>query len=253
MSNHSTTTRANLLAQMASDSSVTTDVLADEERQFEESRLVGPPPITHLEESEAPAYVLTNAKRGIGLGSKRNTTSPDSNRGTVCLVTGRRTLCLVGTRPDDEIIEVPHESVAAVSSHTGWRANRLEIRTPRKMYHIWVDRHADETVAAAAKFIDEHRQNEPEEITGQDGASRVMWRGQPVRQATGTAGNEHTVGDTDESDAVDTDKAVEEPAAVDAGDGTDGSGREFTVSTVLTGLGGAGYLLKGGLGGDGNE
>jgi len=244
MSNHSKTTRANLLAQMATDSSVTTDLLAGEERQFEESRLVGQPPITYLENSEAPAYALTNKKRGVGLGSKRNTVTPDSNRGTVCLVTGRRTLCIVGTKPDDEVIEVPHESVAAATSHTGWRANRLEIRTPRKIYHIWVDRHADETVAAAAEFIDEHRQKEPEEITKQDGASRVMWRGRPVKQATGESSSGHKPDDTvEESDAGSTDDPVS----------TDNAGRGSAVGAALTGLGGAGHLLNGGLGGEGNE
>lgn len=184
MTDNSTVTRANLIAQMADDCSVTTDVLADEERQFEKSRLAGPPPITHLEGSEAPAYVLTNEKRGIGMGSKRRTTQPDSDRGTVCLVTGRRTLCLVGSEPDDEIIEIPHESIADVSAHTGWIANRLELRTPLKIYHVWVDRRADQTVTDAADFIDEHRQEEPTEISRRDGASRITWRGQPVEPGT---------------------------------------------------------------------
>lgn len=180
MSDQSTVTRANLLAQMASDPSVSTDVLADQERQFDESRLVGPPPVAHLSESEAPAYVLTNAKRGIGMGSKRRTTEPDGDRGTVCLVTGERVLCVVGTAPDDEVFDVPYESVAAVNAHTGWLANRLEVRTPRKAYHVWVERGAEDTVTEAAAFIQERMTEDPEKLSRQDGASRVTYRGRPA-------------------------------------------------------------------------
>lgn len=180
MSDQSSVTRANLLAQMASDPSVSTDVLADQERQFDESRLAGPPPVTHLSESEAPAYVLTNAKRGIGMGSKRRTTEPDGDRGTICLVTGARVLCLVGQTPEDEVFDVPYETVAAVKGHTGWLANRLEVRTPRKAYHVWVERGADETVVEAAAFIRERLNEDPEELSRQDGASRVTYRGRPA-------------------------------------------------------------------------
>ena len=180
MSNESPVTRANLLAQMASDPSVSTDVLADQERQFDESRLSGPPPVTHLTESEAPAYVLTNAKRGIGLGSKRRTTEPDSDRGTICLVTGERVLCLIGMEPEDEVLDVPYKHVASVSGHTGWLANRLEIRTPRKAYHIWVERNSNETVMEAESFIKDRMAQDPEELSRQDGASRVTYRGSPA-------------------------------------------------------------------------
>jgi len=186
MSGESPISRANLLAQMASNRTVTTDVLADEERQFVESRLVGPPPVERLGQSEAPAFVFTNEKRGIGLGSKRNTTAPDSDRGTVTVVTGRRILCLVGTEPDDEAIEVPIESVAAATAHTGLFANRLEIRTPRKAYHVWTDRNTDDVLAAAAEFIEDRMFDDPEELTRRDGASRITYRGQSIDQTPGS-------------------------------------------------------------------
>lgn len=186
MSNKSSITRANLLAQMVSDPSVTTDVLADQERQFEESRLAGPAPVERLEESESPAYVLTNAKRGIGLGSKRRTTEPDDDRGTIFLVTGRRILCIVGSEPDDETFEIPYDSVASVTPHTGWLANRLEIRTPLKAYHCWTDRKDDDVVHAAAEFIDQRAAEDPEELSRRDGASRITYRGQPTGNQTDT-------------------------------------------------------------------
>jgi len=191
MKGQSPITRANLLAQMASNRTVTTDVLADEERQFAESRLVGPPPVERLEKSEAPAFVFTNAKRGIGLGSKRRTTAPDSDRGTVALVTGRRVLCLVGTEPEDELIEVPIESIASATGHTGLLANRLEIRTPRKAYHIWADRTTDEAVQAAAEFIEDRMFEEPEQLERRDGANRVTYRGRSIDETPDTTQTEN--------------------------------------------------------------
>ncbi|MEF8821123.1 MAG: PH domain-containing protein [Halovenus sp.] len=195
MNDQSLISRANLLAQMASNRTVTTDVLADQERQFVESRLVGPPPVERLDKSEAPAFVFTNQKRGIGLGSKRNTTAPDSDRGTVVVVTGRRILCLVGTEPDDEVVEIPIESIAAATAHTGLLANRLEIRTPRKAYHIWTDRNTDDVLAAAAEFIADRMFDDPEELARRDGANRITYRGQSIDQTPDNTPSQATPAD----------------------------------------------------------
>ena len=166
--------------------------------------LAGDPPIEYLEESEAPAYVLTNQKRGIGLGTKRTTTEPDSDRGTVCLVTGRRTLCLVGQDPKDEVFSIPHESVAAVSAHTGLLANRIELRTPRKAYHCWVGRRVDGSLLEAiVEYVRARMHEEPEEIDRADGASRFTYRGSAVegtstdRTETATASEETTTASED--------------------------------------------------------
>ncbi|MFW5974273.1 MAG: hypothetical protein ACOCPZ_02700 [Natrialbaceae archaeon] len=179
-------TRANLLAQMASDPSVTTDVLADTERQFPDGRLAGDPPVAYLAESESPAYVLTNEKKGIGLGTKRNTVSPDRDRGTVIVVTARRTLCLVGSEAGDETFTIPHSAVAWVSSHTGLFANRLELRTPAKAYHCWAERATGEAqLEAATEFVDERITDDPTPIAGDDEASVVNWRGGTVTSGAG--------------------------------------------------------------------
>lgn len=186
MTGGSEITRANLLAQMASDPSVTTDVLADTERQFPDGRLVDDPPVAYLAESESPAFVLTNAKKGIGLGAKRNTVSPDRDRGTVILVTARRTLCLVGTEPEDETFTIPHGAVAWVSYHTGLFANRLELRTPAKAYHCWTERSTgDSQLEAVTAFIDERLTDDPTPIAGDDDASVVTWRGGTVKSGAG--------------------------------------------------------------------
>ncbi|WP_232342959.1 PH domain-containing protein [Halosimplex litoreum] len=172
--------RAMTLAEMAPHPSVTVGVLAGREEAFPEGRLHRPP-VTRLDGTEAPAYVLTNAKRGIGLGTKRNTTKPAGDRGTAVVVTDRRTLCLVGGDEEDSVVEVPHDSVVAASYHTGLLANRFVLRTPRKQYHCWAKRSTSESLlAAAAEYVEERTSESPEEIEIDDGANQLTYRGQPI-------------------------------------------------------------------------
>jgi len=179
--------RAETLAEMAPDDSVTVEVLAGFEGRFTSETPLSQPPVSYLEDAEAPAYVLTNGNRGIGLGSKRNTVSPASDRRTVLLVTGRRTLCLVGGHSEDEVISVPHESVAEIEYTTGFRRHRIVIRTPRQLYHCWIHRKVGESLlAATTEFIEDRRPDEgkPEDT---DEASVVMYRGRPVRLHSGAS------------------------------------------------------------------
>jgi|GEM_PF-660487 len=173
--------RAMTLAEMAPNRSVRFEILAGREEGFSGSRLHDPP-VTYLEGTEAPAYVLTNGKRGVGVGTKRNTTSPADERGTAILVTGRRTLCLVGQERSDEVIEVPHETVAEASYHTGLLGHRLALKTPRKQYHCWVSRSTDESVLArATEYVRERMPDAPyeDEPDGTETAD-FTYRGQPV-------------------------------------------------------------------------
>lgn len=199
MVEESNVTRAHMLAQMASSNSVTTDVLADEERQFPDGRLAADPPVAYLREGEAPAFVLTNAKRGIGLGAKRSTVEPDKNRGAAVLVTGRRTLALVGQDDGDVTYSLPHESVAWASGHTGFLANRLELRTPAKAYHCWVERSIPDSVLEnVVSFIEQRTVDDPDPISGDKEASVMNWRGSSVSPGASTeqSGTEET-GNTD--------------------------------------------------------
>jgi len=174
--------RARTLSDIAPDGSVTAPLLSGREGRFSTPPL-HEPPVSYLEPTESPAYVLSNAKRGIGLGSKRNTVSPVSDHETVILVTGRRTLCLVGQTSTDRVLEIPHESIAEASYKTGFRANRLALKTPRNIYHCWVHRRTDEErLAAVTEFIEDRQQETPEEIESDDNASRVLYRGLPVKQ-----------------------------------------------------------------------
>lgn len=185
MSEQSARERAELLSQMAPHSSVRTSVLMGDETGFPEGRLTGEPPVTYLEETEAPAFILTNSKRGVAVGTKRNQTTPDDDRGTVILVTGRRTLCLVGAEPTDQRFEVTHPSVAAVSYHTGFLANRLEIRTSRRVVHCWVARGTDEALLEeTASYVRNRMGKSLEEIT-EDGeqAGEVTYRGEALDHA----------------------------------------------------------------------
>lgn len=207
MTDRSVMDRAMTLAEMAPHTSVTVGALAGLEGTFPDSRL-HEPPLTYLEDTEAPAYVLTNAKRGIGLGTKRNTTKPAGDRGTIVLVTGRRTLCLVGREDEDEQVEVPHDAVADVSCHTGWLASRFVLRTPRKQYHCWVGRDTEAaTLDQAAEYVRERTSDSPSEITVDDGASQLTYRGQPITPEnhpayqTGSTGNGSRT-EADRSDGV---------------------------------------------------
>lgn len=180
MTDQRATERAMTLAEMAPHRSVTVGLLAGQEATFPESR-THDPPVTYLADAEAPAYALRNEKRGIGLGTKRNTTSPADDRGTVVLVTGRRTLCLVGGAENDEVIEIPHESVAEVSTHRGLLAHRLALRTPRRGYHVWVPRVTEQSLlTSAAEYVRDRLDETPEEMESEDGANRLTYRGQPV-------------------------------------------------------------------------
>jgi hypothetical protein len=192
--------RAFTLAEMASDHSVTMAVLAGREGRFSRDEPLNDAPVTYLEGTEAPAFVLTNGKRGIGLGVKNNTIEPTGEFRTVVLVTGRRTLCLVGRAEGDEVIEVPHGSVADVRYNTGFRKHRFVLRTPESAYHCWVHRKTDEAVLeGATEFVEERMVEDPEPVADDHATSRMMYRGRPVTRANDTEPAETEQESTDSS------------------------------------------------------
>jgi len=217
--------RAFTLAEMASDESVTMSVLAGREGRFSRAEPLNEPPVTYLAETEAPVYVLTNGKRGVGRGVKSNTVTPDGEYRTVVLVTGRRTLCLVGQRDGDETIEIPHESVAEIRYSTGFRKHRLVLRTPRSAYHCWIHRKTDaELLERTTEFVAERQTEDPEAIDDGDTASRVMYRGRPVERNTDSDG-ENTADDPT------TEEGSNDASGTDGGtDDTAGDDEEFTVT-----------------------
>jgi len=205
MTDQSRLDRAMTLAEMAPHPSVTVGVLAGREESFPDGRLAEPP-VSYFEGTEAPAYVLTNEKRGIGLGTKRNTSEPASGRGAVVVVTDRRTLCLVGGESEDTVFEVPHESVVDASYHTGWFATRFVLRTPRKQYHCWAKRTTDESLLeAAAEYVGSRTTESPDEIDAEDGASQLTYRGQPISRENhpGVPDQPSTADDDPLTDAAD--------------------------------------------------
>lgn len=172
--------RAMTLAEMAPHPSVTFGALAGRESGFRGTRLHAPA-VTYFEDTEAPAYLLTNSKRGVGVGTKRNTTTPSDDGGTIVVITGRRTLCLIGGETEDEVIEVPHETVAAASYHTGMFGHRLVLETPRTQYHCWVTPDADESLLeAATEFVRERTPEAPYEDESASEEPAFTYRGQPV-------------------------------------------------------------------------
>jgi len=223
MSDGSPLDRAMTLAEMAPHASVTVGVLAGREESFPGGRL-HEPPVTRLDGTEAPAYVLTNEKRGIGLGTKRNTTSPAGDRGTVILVTDRRTLCLVGGTEEDSAIEVPHDAVVAASYHTGLLATRFVLRTPRKQYHCWAKRStAESLLAEAAEYVEERTADSPEEIETDDGANQLTYRGQPISRENHPGVPDEPPSDSSAPDGDDSDgdETRDQSDATPAEDGDD--------------------------------
>jgi hypothetical protein len=197
--------RAFVLAEMSSDDSVTMSVLAGRESRFAASEPLNDPPVTYLEETEAPVFVLTNGKRGIGRGVKSNTIEPDGDFRTVVLVTGRRTLCLVGRTDGDAVVSIPHESVAAVRYRTGLRKHRLVLRTPESAYHCWVHRKTGERVLEdLTEFVRDQTVEDPAPVEDDEAMSRVMYRGRPVArdESSGTSDSD----DSAESVASETDE-----------------------------------------------
>ena len=201
--------RATTLAEMAPHRSVTISTLVGETGQFSATEPLHEPPVSYLESAEAPAFVLANTKRGIGLGSKRNTVAPARGRETLVIVTGRRTLCLVGQASTDRVIEIPHESVAAADAHTGFRAHRLALKTPQNIYHCWCNRKTDrELLEAATAYIEDRQREDPEALETDDNASQVLYRGRPV--APEPDGSE--VEDTEKQTVMYRGRPVEKPS-----------------------------------------
>jgi hypothetical protein len=195
--------RAFVLAEMSSDDSVTMSVLAGRESRFSSSEPLNEPPVTYLEETEAPVFVLTNGKRGIGRGIKSNTVGPENDFRTVVLVTGRRTLCLVGQTEGDAVVTIPHDSVAAVRYNTGLRKHRLVLQTPESAYHCWVHRKTGERLLqSVTEFVREHKVEQPEPVDDDEAVSRVMYRGRPVAR-------DGTDGGTDSSKPADSETTEE--------------------------------------------
>jgi hypothetical protein len=219
--------RAMTLAEMAPSRSVRFEILAGREAEYPGSRLHRPP-VTYLEDTEAPAYVLTNGKRGIGVGTKRNTTTPSDERGSVILVTGRRILCLVGQEQSDDVIEIPHGEIAEVTYHTGFLGHRLAVKTPKKQYHCWVNRKTDESILGrATEYVRERIPEAPyeDEPESEDEAT-FSYRGQPVSRENHPGIPDEPPGDAEEEESDETDPAQStsqkaDPAANGDSDGDD--------------------------------
>jgi hypothetical protein len=153
MGEQSVQERAELLAQMAPHPSVSATALAGQDDGGDGSGLVNPP-MTYLDDGEAPAYLFTNTKRGVALGTKQNRSEPADGRGTVILVTGRATLCIVGGESRDNGVRIRHQLVEEVTYHSGFLTNRLEIQTADRRYHCWIDRGIeDQHVEDATSYI----------------------------------------------------------------------------------------------------
>jgi len=145
--------RARRLAESASTDTVTEDLLLGGNEYTGEFVLYGEPPIAHLEPDEQPHAVLFNELKGVGLGTKRNTITPEGAAKSVFIVTDHRVLLLVGQQDGDWIRSIPLEAVTGAAYHTGLMKHRVVVDTTDTTYHLWVDASYEEPALDATVEI----------------------------------------------------------------------------------------------------
>lgn len=146
--------RARRLAERAGHDSVTEAVLLGTGRFSNEFYLYGKPAVAHLDDGELPQFAFFNQMKGVGVGGKRETRTPDEGGVTVMLLTDRRVLALLGRRDGDERLTVPYDVVTGADYSTGLMKHRIAVDTVDTTYHLWVDSGYEESaLRAAAEFL----------------------------------------------------------------------------------------------------
>jgi len=144
--------RVERLVAGAKTDTVTESLLVGGDEYTGESFLYGDAPVERLAEGERPHATLFNDMKGVGIGSKRDTVTPDGAARSVFVVTDERVLVLVGKQDGDWERSVPLADVTGAGYHTGLMKHRIVVDTVDSRYHLWVDasyeeRDLDATVA----------------------------------------------------------------------------------------------------------
>lgn len=160
--------RALTMAELAPDQDIAVSTLTGRSGQFSRDPPLAEPPTTYLEPTEALAFVLANTKRGVRVGSSSDAITPSESRETLILVTGRRTLCLVGQSDSDVRVEIPHRNVERVSYKSRFRGYRLVLETGDTVVRCWINPDTSvDRLADAAAFVEQKVQSNAESITGE--------------------------------------------------------------------------------------
>lgn len=137
--------RAERIADRSSHRTVTVDLLTGRGRFANEFYLYDRPAVAHLDDGEQPHVALHNDRRGVGVGGKRNTRSPDGGGIAVYLFTHRRVLAVLGRSDGDERLTIPYNVVTDARYKTGIVQHRVVVETVDTEYHLWVDRGYEES------------------------------------------------------------------------------------------------------------
>lgn len=137
--------RVDRLVANADHHSVTEDLLLGTEGYGPGFYLYDQPAIAALEADEQPHAALFNDMKGVGIGSKRDTVTPDGAGSTLFLVTDRRLLVLVGQETGDRTFSVPFDAITDASYTTGIMKHRVVVQTTSDPYHLWIDASFDES------------------------------------------------------------------------------------------------------------
>lgn len=148
-------TRARRLAASASTDTVTERLLLGGNEYSGEMYLYDAAPIDRLDDTEQPHATLFNDRKGVGVGSKRDTVTPNAGGKSVFVVTDRRLLLLVGKPEGDWSQSVPLEEVTGAEYSTGIMKHRVMVSTPSTQYHLWINADYDEsTLDAVASLLE---------------------------------------------------------------------------------------------------
>jgi len=138
------TERARRLVDGAETGTVTESLLVGGDEYSGEVFLYGDAPIRRLGDGEQPHAMLFNDMKGVGVGSKRDTVTPEGSARSVFVVTDDRVLLLVGQQDGDWTRSVPLSDVTGAAYHTGFMKHRVVVDTRDARYHLWVDASYDE-------------------------------------------------------------------------------------------------------------
>jgi hypothetical protein len=133
------TERARRLVDAAETGTVTESLLVGGDEYTGEVFLYGDAPIQRLAAGEQPHAMLFNDMKGVGVGSKRDTVTPEGSARSVFLVTDDRVLLLVGQQDGDWTRSIPLADVTGAAYHTGFMKHRVVVDTRDARYHLWVD------------------------------------------------------------------------------------------------------------------
>ncbi|WP_227132922.1 SHOCT domain-containing protein [Halorubellus salinus] len=205
------TDRAERLVASARTETVTTRLLVGGDEYTGEFFLYGDPPITRLEDGEQPHATLFNDMKGVGIGSKRDTVTPDGGARSVFVVTDERLLLLVGKQDGDWERAVPLADVTGAAYHTGFMKHRVVVDTIDSRYHLWVDASYEErdlaaTVELLTAAVDRATEGDPAR-TGAPGTATPRSDTSTGTDATADAGDRSDAGTIGGAGAVDADES----------------------------------------------